>query len=72
MATDINPVDLDNYITGHYGEDQYEECAGCEDEDNAPHTCDLAEDTRDFDSMPGGWDYEEPDDSWLDSYWETE
>jgi len=25
MATDINPVDLDNYITGHYGEDQYEE-----------------------------------------------
>lgn len=34
---------LDRWITGNYGMDQ-EECAGCEDEENAPHTCDLAED----------------------------
>lgn len=61
---------LDRFITGNWGSDQYDnECLACEDEDNGyAHTCDLAEDTRDFDSMPGGWDYEEPDDLDWDGY----
>jgi hypothetical protein len=44
---------LDRHITGNWGMDYMpdEECAGCEDEENAPHTCDLAEDTRDFDDL---------------------
>ncbi len=58
---ELNGPALDRWITGNFGEDQYEDCA-CGDED-----CDGEhEDTRDFDSMPGGWDYEEPDDAWLD------
>ena len=47
---------LDRWITGNYGEDQYEDCPCGDEECEGEH-----EDDRDFDSMPGGWDYEEPD-----------
>jgi len=62
MATEMDFGALDRYITGNYGEDQFDfDCPGCEDEDNAEHRapCELAEDARDFDSMPGGADYED-------------
>lgn len=48
---------LDRYITGNYGEDQYPLCP-CGDEE-CDEECEECEDDRDFDSMPGGWDYEE-------------
>lgn len=61
---------LDRHITGNYGMDQDEVFCPMHGEE-----CDgwhEVEDDRDWDSMPGGADYEEPDDSWLDSYWETD
>lgn len=45
---------LDRHITGNYGMDQEELCACGDEECDGEH-----EDTRDFDSMPGGWDYED-------------
>jgi hypothetical protein len=69
----MDPGALDRYITGNYGEDQYPdfECPGCEDDENAAHVlpCDLAEDDRDYDSMPGGWDYEDDPQAEYDDYW---
>lgn len=50
---------LDRHITGNYGEDQYEECGGCEDEENAPHTCDLAEEEDFDDDFPLSLEYDE-------------
>jgi len=45
---------LDRWITGNDGMDQYEDCPCGDEECDGEH-----EDDRDFDSMPGGADYED-------------
>lgn len=52
----MNLDDLDRHITGNYGMDLVEEV------DEEP------EDTRDFDSMPGGADWEDYDEFYEDFY----
>ncbi len=57
---------LDRYITGNYGADQWADSVPCAvhgfDCDADQDDCEPVEDDRDFDSMPGGWDYEAPED----------
>ena len=74
MATEMNLDDLDRHITGNYGNDAEtpEHAEECPAYDSPYADCECGaedvEDDRDFDSMPGGWDYEEPDDDFPLAY----
>lgn len=57
----MNPDDLDRHITGNYGE-------GGPWDDSENETPEEPEDDRDFDSMPGGADYEDYDEFFEDWY----